>query len=111
MVTNDQPNNNGVNFCTRPDEPANGHYLCETNNVAQDIGSTELLSTGSVCQVKCNTSYSIPLHLYQMSMIECKNGNWNISGIEVCYKEQPIRRHLARRHHKRDKFRRTTFEK
>lgn len=104
-----QTNNNGEeNYCTRPDEPANGHFLCDTNNVVQDTGNTHLLGTGSICQAKCVPTYSIPLHLQRMSIIECQNGNWNITGIELCYKEQPMRRHLARRLHKREKHRNST---
>lgn len=108
-MTNDQANNNnGEKYCKRPDEPANGRFLCDKNNVTQDTGNINLLGTGSICQAKCNPTYSIPLHLYRMSMIECQNGDWNITGIEFCYKQQPMRRHLERRRHKRGKLQKTT---
>lgn len=107
MLTNDQSNSIEEAYCSRPEEPANGHYACGTSGSAQDTSDSHLLDSGSVCQVKCDRSYSIPLHLYQMSTIECQNGNWNVTGIEVCYKEQPMRRLALRRHHKRGKFKRT----
>lgn len=107
-MTNNQSNNDGQQYCLRPDELENGNYLCETNNVVHDTSNSHLLSTGSICQIKCNPLYSIPLHLYQMSSIVCQNGKWNITGIEVCYKEQPIRRHIARRRHRKERFKTNT---
>lgn len=95
--------NNEEKYCRRPDEPANGHFSCETNDVIQDTDNNQLFSPGSICQVKCKPTHSIPFHLYKMSMIECQNGDWNITGIEFCYKEQPMRRRAAQRHRMRKK--------
>lgn len=86
-------------YCLQPEEPANGHFSCDSNDVTPNTETIHLFGTGSICHVKCNPSYSIPFHLYQMSMIECQNGSWNLTDIEFCYKEQPMRRHIARKPH------------
>lgn len=100
---------NEEQFCTQPIEPANGHFICDMNNVIQGENNIQWFASGSICQVNCNPSYSIPLHLYEMSIIECRNGDWNLNEIEFCYKEQPKRRHAALRHRRRKKKRRINW--
>lgn len=95
-------------FCKHPEPPANGRFVCETKNhdftetnqklESNIIESYKTLAPESVCHVQCNRSHSIPYHLYPLSTIQCTNGAWNSTDIEFCYKKQPQRRHLPRRH-------------
>lgn len=92
--------------CSQPEPPANGRFICNTRNTELDNNERQLnanivdayktLSSGSVCHVQCNRSYSIPYHLYQFSTIHCINGAWNATDIEFCYKKEPKRRHSSR---------------
>lgn len=99
MTGNDiyDTNENGVH-CKPPERPANGEYLCDGHNEVDHNEMSTSFKSGSVCRVHCSPSHSIPLHLYSMSVIECQNGAWNSTDIEFCYKSQPKRRHLLRRH-------------
>lgn len=85
-------NENNKKYCQLTESPANGQYKCDELKTTQN---QQYYRTGSICQIQCDPTYSIPFHLYQMSTIQCNNGAWNSTDIEVCYKEQPKRRHIS----------------
>lgn len=80
--------------CVAPKSLANGKYVCDTNKDANTT-NTHRFPSGSKCHVECDSSYSIPIHLYPISVIECRNGAWNMEDIEFCYKKDTKRRHLS----------------
>lgn len=83
---------------------SNGRYACDAKNLdvadlianlhGKAVDNFKTLAPGTTCRVHCNRSYSIPYHLYSLSVIQCANGSWNTTDIEYCYKKEPQRRHL-----------------
>lgn len=103
LLVHDMPYSQDEEYCTQPAAPANGRYSCgrsKNKAIGNDIKTNKMFAPGSICRVKCNKSYSIPIHLsYPFSIIQCTNGAWNMTDIEVCYinAQNPLR--LLKRTH------------
>lgn len=76
------------------------HFNDFVDHLDFNFETFQTLASGTKCRVQCNRTYSIPFHLYPMSVIECSNGTWNSTIIEFCYKKMP-QHHLHHDHHHR----------
>lgn len=86
--------NVGDQPCSPPELLMNGKYICKSkpkNGSQRDVP----FPSNSTCRVKCDHSYSIPIHLRPLSVIKCQNGAWTSTDIDFCYKRRPRRQRLT----------------
>lgn len=72
-------------YCRVPDHPTNGRYSCEMSSEGDDHPT---LISGSVCRINCNPSYSIPMNLHRFGLIQCLDGAWNATTMDVCQRQR-----------------------
>lgn len=81
--------------CTYLIPPNNGRFACEMNPSA--VSSNDLyVPNGTVCRIKCNEHFEIPVQLQAASVFHCEEGRWNSTMKHFCHKPGAVGMHRKR---------------